>query len=142
MHGCHSYRPHSYGHTDPMYPPTLLPLLSTPASLSFLQLQCKEKKAVWLKSKYFFFFLLLKIRMPEIKRRRQGSIGKHLFPRVKRLQHVHCREERLVTLSHPPPFLFLCFFSPLYSSPGYTDPVSLPSPPSASLNPQWRQAEL
>lgn len=45
----------SYRHTDPMYPPTLLPLLSTPAPWSFLQLQSKEKKAIWLKSKYFFF---------------------------------------------------------------------------------------
>lgn len=80
VHGCHSYRPHSYGHTDPMYPPTLLPLLSTPASLSFLQLQCKEKKAVWLKSKYFFFFYFSKSECQRLRAEGKGALGNTYFP--------------------------------------------------------------
>lgn len=118
----------SYRHTDPMYPLTLLPLLSTPAPLSFLQLHSKKKKAIWLKSKYFFHFK--KIRIPEIQSRRQGSTGKCLFPKGQEALERPLQEERLVTFSHPPPCLLSCsFLLSLFLSWLHRSCLSLSSPP-------------
>lgn len=126
----------SYRRTDPMYPPTLLPLLSTPAPWSFLQLQSKEKKAIWLKSKYFFS--LLKIRIPEIQSRRQGNIGTHLFPKGQEASECLFQKGRLVTFHHRPPCLLHVPFYPLCSPPDYTDLP--PRPPTRCLDSSARQS--
>ena len=48
-----------------MYPPTLLPLLSTPAPLSFLQLQCREKRPYGLNQNIFSTSKYLNTKDPE-----------------------------------------------------------------------------
>src|SRR3712207_7841344 len=48
--------------------------------------------------------------IPEIQSRRQGSIGKCLFPRSQEASEHPLQEERLVTLSHSSPCLLSCSF--------------------------------
>lgn len=117
----------SYRHTDPMYPPTLLPLLSTPALWVFYSSIVRRKRPYGLNQNIFFTS-----KKSEYQRFRAEGTGKCLFPKGQEASERPLQEERLVTFSHPPPCLLSCsFLLCLFLSWLHRSCLSLSSPPPA-----------
>lgn len=113
----------SYRHTDPMYPPTLLPLLSTPALWVFYSSIVRRKRPYGLNQN--IFFTSKKSEYQRFRAEGKEALENAYFPRVKRLQNVHSRRKGWwPSVTHLHVYFHVPFYS-LYSYPDYTDPVSL-----------------